>query len=46
MHLKNFSLMTKAGQVRLTPGYDLLNSSIAIRNPQEEMALTLKGKKK
>ncbi|QSB29244.1 HipA domain-containing protein [Flavobacterium sp. CLA17] len=45
MHLKNFSLMTKSGQVRLTPGYDLLNSSIAIKNPQEEMALTLKGKK-
>lgn len=45
MHLKNFSLMTKSGQVRLTPGYDLLNSSIAIKNPQEEMALALKGKK-
>ncbi|SHM88812.1 HipA domain-containing protein [Flavobacterium saccharophilum] len=45
MHLKNLSLMTKSGQVRLTPAYDLLNSSIAIKNPQEEMALTLKGKK-
>lgn len=45
MHLKNFSLMTKLGQVRLTPAYDFLNSTIAIKNTQEEMALTLKGKK-
>lgn len=45
MHLKNFSLITKAGKTTLTPAYDFLNSSIAIKNPQEEMALLLKGKK-
>lgn len=45
MHLKNFSLITKSGKTTLTPTYDLLNSSIAIKNPEEEIALTLKGKK-
>jgi len=45
MHLKNFSLITKRGMTTLTPAYDLLNSSIVIKNPDEEIALTLKGKK-
>lgn len=45
MHLKNFSLMTQNGKTTLTPVYDFLNSSIAIKNPEEEIALTLKGKK-
>lgn len=45
MHLKNFSLITKNGKTTLTPAYDFLNSSIAIKNPEEEIALTLKGKK-
>jgi serine/threonine-protein kinase HipA len=45
MHLKNFSLITKNGKTTLTPIYDFLNSSIAIKNPEEEIALTLKGKK-
>lgn len=45
MHLKNFSLITKNGKITLTPVYDFLNSSIAIINPEEEIALTLKGKK-
>lgn len=45
MHLKNFSLITKNGKTTLTPTYDLLNSSIAIKNPEEEIALLLKGKK-
>ncbi|RAV30909.1 HipA domain-containing protein [Sinomicrobium soli] len=46
MHLKNFSLITKNGKTTLAPAYDLLNSSIAIKNPDEEIALTLKGKKR
>lgn len=46
MHLKNFSLITKNGKTTLAPAYDLLNSSIAIKNPEEEIALTLKGKKR
>ncbi len=29
----------------MTPVYDFLNSSISIKNPQEELALSLKGKK-
>jgi serine/threonine-protein kinase HipA len=45
MHLKNFSLITKNGKTKLTPVYDFLNSTIAIKNPEEEIALTLKGKK-
>lgn len=45
MHLKNFSLITKNGKTTLSPVYDLLNSSIAIKKPQEEIALALKGKK-
>ena len=44
MHLKNFSVITKAGKTTLTPVYDFLNSSIAIKNPEEELALSLKGK--
>ncbi|GEC73017.1 serine/threonine-protein kinase HipA [Flavobacterium flevense] len=45
MHLKNFSLITKNGKTTLTPVYDFLNSTIAIKNPEEEIALSLKGKK-
>jgi serine/threonine-protein kinase HipA len=45
MHLKNFSVITKAGKTNLTPVYDFINSSISINNPQEELALSLKGKK-
>ena len=45
MHLKNFSLITKNEKVMLAPIYDYLNSTIAIKNPEEEIALTLKGKK-
>jgi serine/threonine-protein kinase HipA len=45
MHLKNFSVITRAGKTTLTPVYDFLNSSISIKNPQEELALSLKGKK-
>lgn len=44
MHLKNFSLITKNRKTTLTPVYDFLNSSIAIKNPEEEIALTLQGK--
>ncbi|WP_230154786.1 HipA domain-containing protein [Flavobacterium sp. CECT 9288] len=45
MHLKNFSVITKNGKTTLAPIYDFLNSTIAIKNPEEEIALTLKGKK-
>ena len=45
MHLKNFSLITRQGKTELSPAYDLLNSTIVLRNPQEELALPLNGKK-
>lgn len=45
MHLKNFSIMTKNQKNCLSPAYDLLNTSIAMRSPREELALPLKGKK-
>lgn len=46
MHLKNFSLITRDGKVELSPGYDLLNTTIALSGAQEEVALALKGKKR
>ncbi|MFV8357683.1 HipA domain-containing protein [Flavobacterium sp. XS1P32] len=45
MHLKNFSLIIKNGKTALAPIYDFLNSTITIKNPAAEIALTLKGKK-
>lgn len=45
MHLKNFSLITEGERTGLAPGYDLVNSCIALRNPQEEMALPIRSKK-
>lgn len=45
MHLKNFSLITKNGKTTLAPIYDFLNSTIAIKNPEYEIALILKKKK-
>ena len=45
MHLKNFSLITRRGRIDLAPAYDLLNSTIALKNPQGEMALPIHGKR-
>lgn len=44
-HLKNFSLITNDNKVALSPSYDLINTTISIANPFEEIALPLKGKK-
>ena len=46
MHLKNFSLYSPAGEPVLTPAYDLLNAVISNPADDEELALTLNGKKK
>lgn len=46
MHLKNFSLITHERKITLAPAYDLLNTSIALQNPHEELALPLNGKKR
>lgn len=45
-HLKNFSLITRDGKVSLSPCYDLINTTIALASPQEEIALPLMGKKR
>ena len=46
MHLKNFSLITHGDKVELSPAYDLVNTTIALRSPLEELALPLNGKKR
>jgi len=45
MHLKNFSLITKKKITTLSPHYDLLNTSIAVKTPKEEIALPIDGRK-
>lgn len=46
MHLKNFSMIHSDGIWILSPAYDLLNVAIINPDDQEELALTLEGKKK
>lgn len=47
MHLKNFSLLEQAGLgMTLSPAYDLVNTALVNPADEEEMALTLNGKKK
>lgn len=47
MHLKNFSLYEpNGGMIRLAPAYDLINAAILNPKDDEELALTLNGKKK
>ncbi len=47
MHLKNFSLFEPHDDnIRLTPAYDMLNAVILNPKDDEELALTLNGKKK
>jgi len=50
MHLKNFSLVTRIKKdrplVRLRPAYDLLNTTVILKNPPEEVALPIRGKKR
>lgn len=46
MHLKNFSMIESPSGWVLSPAYDLLNVSIVNPDDEEELALTLEGKKK
>ena len=47
MHLKNFSMYEpQEGMIRMTPTYDLLNAAILNPKDDEELALTLDGRKK
>lgn len=45
LHLKNFSLIHQGEVVAFSPAYDLLNTTIALARPEEELALPLRGKK-
>ncbi len=46
MHLKNFSLYKSVVGNILAPAYDLLSTKLVIPDDQEELALTLNGKKR
>jgi len=46
MHLKNFSLIENELGYSLSPAYDLVSVKLAMPKDNEEMALTLNGKKK
>lgn len=47
MHLKNFSLLEQPGLgMTLSPAYDLVNTALVNPADEEEMALTINGKKK
>lgn len=47
MHLKNFSLIRNdAAQYELAPAYDLVASTLVVEGDDEELALTLCGKRK
>lgn len=46
MHVKNFSLITRDKITTLSPAYDLLNSTIAMPQVNEELALPLNGRKR
>jgi serine/threonine-protein kinase HipA len=45
MHLKNFSLIHRDDKIELSPAYDLLNSSIYMKDP-EDLALPVMGEKR
>ena len=46
MHLKNFSLLAnEEGKYGLAPAYDLVNTALVNPSDNEELALTLNGKK-
>ncbi len=46
MHLKNFSLIRQEQGYELAPAYDLVSSALVVEGDDEELALTLCGKKK
>lgn len=47
MHLKNFSLYSlRKGLYSLTPAYDMVSTALVMSEDQEDLALTLNGKKR
>jgi serine/threonine-protein kinase HipA len=46
MHLKNFSILKeKDGTIAMSPAYDLLATKLAVPEDQEQLALSINGKK-
>lgn len=45
MHLKNYSLITRGKIIQLAPAYDFINTTLAIKNAKEQIALPINGKK-
>lgn len=45
MHLKNFSVIRNDEVISLSPAYDLLNTTIILARPEEELALPLHARK-
>lgn len=45
MHLKNFSIIRNKDIITLSPAYDLLNTTIVLPKPEEELALPLNSRK-
>lgn len=46
MHLKNFSLVHSEGEILLSPAYDLLNVNLIYPKDDEDLALSLNGRKR
>jgi serine/threonine-protein kinase HipA len=46
MHLKNFAVLQEENGINLSPAFDLLNVNLLNPADDEELALTLNGKKK
>lgn len=46
MHLKNFSMIKNGDEWKLSPAYDLLNGAIINPEDDEELAITMEGKRK
>jgi serine/threonine-protein kinase HipA len=44
-HLKNYSLIVKGNKITLSPFYDLINTTISLAKPIEEIALPINGRK-
>jgi serine/threonine-protein kinase HipA len=46
MHLKNYSIINLDRKIQLAPCYNLVNTIIEYKNPDDEIALPINGKKK
>jgi len=46
MHLKNFAVLHQNNSINLSPAYDLINVNLVNPADDEELALTMNGKKK